>query len=96
LSRSVFFESTQQSPTCAGLLLIFQLRWTELILLFSCLLAIPLARECFLDALLFTGLQVEAVTLHFLDDVLGLHLALEAPQCIFKRLAFLYANLCQI
>ncbi len=35
------------------------------------------------------------MTLHFLDDVLGLHLALEAPECIFKRLAFLHANLCQ-
>ncbi len=67
----------------------------ELICFFSSLLAIPLARQRFFHAAFFTGFQVEAVTLHFLDDVLGLHFALEAPQCIFKRLAFLHANLCQ-
>jgi hypothetical protein len=35
------------------------------------------------------------VTLDFLDDVLLLNLALKPAQCIFERLAFLYANLCQ-
>ena len=65
------------------------------VLLFTSLLAIPLACQCFFDALLFAGLQIEGVTLHFLDDVLLLNLALEATQCIFKRLALLYANLCQ-
>ena len=67
----------------------------DLIRFFSSFLAIPLARQRFLYAALFPGLQVEAVTLHFLDDVLGLHLALKAPECILKRLAFLHANLCQ-
>ena len=62
---------------------------------FSSLFPVPLAGQGFFHAALFAGLQVEAVTLHFLDDVLGLYLALEAPQRVFKRLAFLYANLCQ-
>jgi hypothetical protein len=35
------------------------------------------------------------VTLDFLDDVLLLNLALKPAQCIFERLAFLNANLCQ-
>jgi len=35
------------------------------------------------------------MTLNFLDDVFGLHLALEAPQGILKGFAFLYSNLCQ-
>jgi hypothetical protein len=66
-----------------------------LVLLFTCLLPIPLARECFLDALTFAGLQVEGVTLYFLDDVLLLHLPLKPAQRIFERLAFLHTNLCQ-
>lgn len=67
----------------------------KLVLLFASLLAIPLARQCCLDAALLTGLQVVGVTLHFLDDVLLLYLPLEPAQRIFERLAFLYANLCQ-
>ena len=35
------------------------------------------------------------MTLDFLDNVFGLHLALEAPQGILKGFAFLYSNLCQ-
>jgi hypothetical protein len=35
------------------------------------------------------------VTLDFLDNVFGLHLALKAPQGILKGFAFLYSNLCQ-
>ena len=66
-----------------------------LILLFASLLAIPLARQCCLDAALFTGLQIVGVTLDFLDDVLLLYLPLEPAQRIFERLAFLNANLCQ-
>gem|GEM_PF-4848245 len=67
----------------------------ELILLFTNLLAIALARQRFLHALLFTWFQVERVTLDFLDDVFGLHLALKAPQGILKGFAFLNSNLCQ-
>src|ERR1700744_964966 len=66
-----------------------------LVLLFASFLAIPLTCQCFLHALLFAWFQIKGVTLDFLDDVLLLNLALEATQCIFERLAFLNANLCQ-
>jgi hypothetical protein len=66
------------------------------VLFFASFLAIPLACQSFLDALLFAGLQVEGVTLDFLDDVFLLYLALKPTQCIFKRFAFLYANFCQL
>jgi len=67
----------------------------KLILLFTSLLAIPLARQSRLYAFLLAGLQVVGVTLDFLDDVLLLYLPLEAAQRIFERLAFLNANLRQ-
>src|ERR1700676_5404729 len=67
----------------------------SLVLLFTSLFAIPLARQCFLDATLFTGFQVVGVTFDFLDDVFLLNLPLKPAERIFKRLAFLYANLCQ-
>ena len=67
----------------------------RLILLFTSLLAIPLARQCFLDAALFTGLQVVGVTFDFLDDVFLLNLPFKPAERIFKRFAFLHTNLCQ-
>jgi hypothetical protein len=50
----------------------------KLVLLFTSFLAIPLACECFLHALLLARFQIEGVTFYFLDDVLLLNLALEA------------------
>ena len=67
-----------------------------LVLLFPSLLAIPLARQRFLYTTALAGFQVEGVTLHFLNDVFLLNLTLEPAQRIFKRLAFLHANLCQV
>jgi len=67
----------------------------ELVLLLTDLLAIALARERFLHAFLFTGLQIKRVTLDFLDNVFSLHFSLEATQGILKGFAFLYSNLCQ-
>ena len=67
----------------------------NLILLFTSLFTIPLARKGCLDAALLTGLQIIGVTLDFLDDVLRLYLPLKPAQRIFQRLAFLYANLSQ-
>ena len=67
-----------------------------LVLFLADLLAVALAGKRFLDALLLAGLQIEGVTLHFLDDVFGLDLALEAAQRVFQRLAFLHTNLCQV
>jgi len=66
-----------------------------LVLLLADLLAITLAGERFFDALLFARLQVKGMTLYFLDDVFGLHLALETAQSILKGFAFLNSNLCQ-
>jgi hypothetical protein len=66
-----------------------------LVLLFTSLFAIPLARQSCLYAFLFTGLQVVGVTLDFLDDVLLLYLPLKSAQRIFERFAFLNTNLSQ-
>jgi len=66
-----------------------------LILLFTYLFTIALACECFFHTFLLTWFQIKRMTLNFLDDVFGLHLALEAPQGILKGFAFLYSNLCQ-
>ena len=52
----------------------------ELVLLFTCLLAAALARQRFFHALLFARLEVEGVTLHFLDNVLLLDFSLKTPQ----------------
>ncbi len=67
----------------------------KLILLLTDLLAIALASQRFLHALLFTWLQIKRVTLDFLDNVFRLHLTLKASQCVLKGFAFLYSNLCQ-
>jgi hypothetical protein len=67
----------------------------KLVSLFASFLAIPLSCQCRLYATLFAGLQIVGVTLHFFDNVLLLYLPLKPAQRIFKRLAFLYANLCQ-
>jgi hypothetical protein len=66
-----------------------------LFLFFSCFLAAALTRQCFLYPFLFAGFQVKGVTLHFLDNVLLLHLPLEATQGIFQRFAFLQSNFSQ-
>jgi len=67
----------------------------ELVLLFTSLFAIPLARQSCFYASFFARFEVVGVTLDFLDDVLLLNLPFKPAQRIFERLAFLYANLCQ-
>jgi hypothetical protein len=67
----------------------------ELVLLFASLFTIPLACQCCFDTTLLARLQVVGVTFDFLDDVFLLYLALKPAQCVFKRFAFLQANLCQ-
>ena len=67
-----------------------------LVLLFSCLLATALPRQCFLDALLLTRLQVKGVTLDLLDDVFLLHFSFEAAQGILERFALLESDFCQL
>ena len=60
-----------------------------LVLLFASFFAAALARQRFFYALLLAWLEVEGVTLHFLNNVLSLYLALEATQGVLQRLALL-------
>jgi hypothetical protein len=59
------------------------------VLLAALLLTKPLPGESFFSSALFAGLQVVAVALDFLNDVLRLYLPLEAPERILKRLSLL-------
>ncbi len=67
----------------------------KLVLLFTNLLPVPLACECFLHAFLFAWFQVKGVALNLFDNVFRLHLPLETTKSIFQRLAFLNTNFCQ-
>lgn len=51
-----------------------------------------LARQRSFDPLFLSRLQVEGMALDFLDDVLLLHLALEAAQSVFQGFTFLQSN----
>ena len=66
-----------------------------LVLLFTNLLAITFACECFLHAFLFAWFQVKGVALDLFDNVFRLHLPLETTKSILQRLAFLNTNFCQ-
>jgi hypothetical protein len=57
--------------------------------------SVALARESFLGALLLTRLQVEGMSLDFLDDVLLLDLALETAQRAFQGFSVLDVDFCQ-
>jgi len=47
-------------------------------------LAVALARQSGFDSLLLTRLQIESVSLHFLNDVLLQNFALEPPERVLK------------
>jgi hypothetical protein len=66
-----------------------------LILFLACFLAAALASERFFYSLPLARLQVERVTLYFLNYVLGLYLPLEPPKRVLERLSFLESNFCQ-
>ena len=66
------------------------------VLFFACFFPAALARQRFLDALLFTGFQVKGVTFYFFNDVFLLYLTLEAAQCILEGLALLNPNFSQL
>jgi hypothetical protein len=74
----------------------FKQRPVGLVLLFASFLTITFARQRFLGPALLARLQVEAVTLHFLDDVFLLHLAIETAQRVLKGLTFLHSDFCQL
>ena len=59
------------------------------------LLSGTLSRQGLLQSPLRARLQVVGVTLHFLDDVFRLNLALEPAQGILQRFTFLQSNFCQ-
>jgi hypothetical protein len=62
------------------------------VLFFASFFAAALARESFLHAFFFAGLQVKGVALNLLDNVLLLHLALETPQRIFEGFSLLNSD----
>jgi hypothetical protein len=66
-----------------------------LVLFLASFLAASLARQRFFDSLSFARLQVERVTLYFLDDVLGLYLPFKPAKRVFKRFTFLKSNFSQ-
>ena len=66
-----------------------------LILLFANLFTIAFTCQSFFDPLLLTWLQIEGMAFYFLDDIFGLHFALEAPEGILKGFSLLNSNLCQ-
>jgi hypothetical protein len=68
----------------------------KLLVLFANLFSGTLARQSFFHPALLARLQVVGVTLHFLNDVFRLNLALKATQGILQRLALLQSNFRQI
>jgi hypothetical protein len=62
--------------------------------LFANLFPGTLSRQSLLYSALIARLQVEGVTLHFLDDVLGLNFAFESTKSILNRFALLQSNFC--
>src|SRR5882724_11740904 len=67
----------------------------NLIRLFATLFSGTLSCQSFLHALLLSRFEIKGVAPDLLDDVLLLHLALEATKGILQRLALLQSNLCQ-
>jgi len=67
----------------------------HLVLFLADLLAIALACQRFLHSLFLAWFQVKRMALDLLDDVFGLHLALEAAQGILKGFSFLNSYFCQ-
>jgi hypothetical protein len=68
---------------------------TELVLLFTRLLASPLPGQRGFYTLLLAGLQVKGVAFHFLDNVFLLHLALKTAQSVLEGFTLLQPNFCQ-
>ena len=82
----IFLPERVRPPACAGGPV------EALVLLFTSLLAAALARQGFLQPGPLARLQVVGVTLNFLNNVLLLHLPLEAAQRVLKGLTLLKTN----
>jgi hypothetical protein len=63
--------------------------------LFARLFSGTLPRQSLLHPSLLARLQVEGVTLHFLNNVFAYYLFLETTKGILQRLALLQSNFCQ-
>src|SRR6516225_2307745 len=59
-------------------------------------LAVALARQRGFDALLLTRLQIESMSLHFLNNVLLQNFALEAPERVLKGFTILNVDFGQL
>jgi len=59
-------------------------------------LSCTLSRQSLLHPALLAWFQIVGVTLHFLNDIFRLNLALEPTQSVLQRLALLQSNFCQI
>ena len=68
--------------------------WLRLVLLFADFFSGTLARQGLLHPAFLARLQIVGVTLHFLNDVFGLNLALETAQGVLQGLALLQSNFC--
>jgi hypothetical protein len=66
----------------------------RLILLFADFFPGTLSGQGLLHPALLARLQIVGVTLHFLNDVFGLNLALETAQGVLQGLALLQSNFC--
>lgn len=88
LPRSSSPEWRDGPPACDG-------PWLPLVLLFTGLLAAPLAGQRFFHAALLARLEVKRMSLYLFDNVFLLYLALETAQRIFQRFTFLNSYFCQ-
>jgi hypothetical protein len=82
ITKSAVIE-TGVAETRTGETVVTPLRLFELFDFPATLLPVPLAGECCFNPLLFTWLQIERVTLNFLDDVFLLHFSFEAAEGVF-------------
>jgi hypothetical protein len=67
-----------------------------LVLLFSSFFAAALSRQRFFYALSFAGFQIERVTFHFLDYVLGLYLPFEPAKRVLEGFTLLKSDFSQL
>src|ERR1700678_1577183 len=68
--------------------------WRNLIPVFANLFSGTLLRQSLLHPASLARIQIVGATLYVFDDVFRLNLALEPPQGILQRLAFLQSNFC--
>ena len=58
-------------------------------------LPVSFASQCLLDPQFLARLQIEGMPLDLFNDVFLLHLAFEAPECVFQSFTILESYFCQ-